>query len=54
MKKFSIDRKGNLFRVEVYCDNKFSGMVLVDFSGKRRSARLDLAYEEQITRKPLF
>lgn len=30
-KRFSIDRDGTLYRVEVYLDDKFSGMVLVRF-----------------------
>ncbi|MDH5785575.1 MAG: hypothetical protein OEZ16_08200 [Chromatiales bacterium] len=30
-KRFSIDRNGTLYRVEVYRDDKFSGMVLVRF-----------------------
>ncbi|NOY14018.1 MAG: deacylase [Deltaproteobacteria bacterium] len=34
---FSIDKSGNLFRVEVYRQNRFSGMVLVDF--RRQTAR---------------
>jgi len=51
MKKFSIDRKGSLFRVEVYNDNKFSGMILVEF-GKHRPDSLDLACEEQVIQKP--
>ena len=34
MKRFSVDKSGNIFRVEVYKDDKFSGMVLVNFSGQ--------------------
>lgn len=34
IRRFSVDKKGNLFRVEVYKGEKFSGMVLVDFSPK--------------------
>ncbi len=30
--KFSIDKQGKLFRVEIYKQNQFCGMVLVDFS----------------------
>ncbi len=33
-KRFSVDRDGNKFRVEVYKDKKFSGMIIVDFSEK--------------------
>jgi len=32
LKRFSLDKSGNIFRVEVYKDDKFSGMVLVNFS----------------------
>jgi len=31
-KRFSVDRQGQLFRVEIYRDDYFCGMVLVDFS----------------------
>jgi hypothetical protein len=34
-KRFSVDRKGRIYRVEVYRAKKFSGMVLVSFSDKR-------------------
>jgi hypothetical protein len=34
MRRFSVDKSGNIFRVEVYKDDKFSGMVLVNFSGE--------------------
>lgn len=36
MKRFSVDKRGRSFRVEVYSKskNKFSGMVLVNFPGK--------------------
>ena len=30
--KFSVDKQGKLFRVEIYKQNQFCGMVLVDFS----------------------
>ncbi len=33
-KRFSVDRNGTLYRVEVYRDEKFSGMVLVKFDGE--------------------
>lgn len=32
LKRYSIDRTGQRYRVEIYQDEKFSGMVLVDFS----------------------
>ena len=31
-RRFSVDRKGRLFRVEVYRGDRFSGMVLVKFA----------------------
>jgi hypothetical protein len=33
-KRFSVDRTGRIYRVEVYRENKFSGMVLVKFGTK--------------------
>jgi hypothetical protein len=35
--RFSVDRKASIFRVEVYREEKFSGMVLVNFSGSGRN-----------------
>lgn len=32
-KNFSIDKKGEIYRVEYYSDDKFAGMVLVKFKG---------------------
>lgn len=34
MERFSVDREGAMFRVEVYKDDRFCGMVLVDFLGR--------------------
>jgi hypothetical protein len=34
-KRFSVDKEGRIYRVEVYRKKKFSGMVLVNFSDKR-------------------
>lgn len=31
-KRFSLDKKGNIYRVEFYKNNKFIGMILVDFN----------------------
>ncbi|MGD8783458.1 MAG: M99 family carboxypeptidase catalytic domain-containing protein [Thioalkalispiraceae bacterium] len=31
-KRYSVDTHGHLFRIEIYKDNRFCGMVLVDFS----------------------
>ncbi len=38
-KRFSVDRKGQMFRVEVYRENRFAGMVLVDFSERVAAKR---------------
>lgn len=35
-KRYSIDRDGKIFRVEFYKDNKFAGMVLVNFDRNRK------------------
>ncbi len=35
-KRYSIDRNGNIFRVEFYRDNKFAGMVLVNFNKNKK------------------
>ncbi|SKB34543.1 M99 family carboxypeptidase catalytic domain-containing protein [Malaciobacter marinus] len=34
MQKFSLDKKGKVYRVEFYKKNKFAGMVLVNFGSK--------------------
>lgn len=36
LKRFSVDKSGQLFRVEVYKGKKFSGMVLVSFLDERQ------------------
>lgn len=36
IKRFSVDKKGKIFRVEFYRDNKFVGMVLVNFDQNRK------------------
>lgn len=46
LKKFSIDKKGSIFRVEVYKSQKFSGMVLVDF-GEKRLSGFNMAYKKK-------
>ena len=33
-KRFSVDKKGRTYRVEVYAKKKFAGMVLVNFGRK--------------------
>jgi len=35
-RKYSIDKAGQLYRVEIYRDERFSGMVLVDFRPQSR------------------
>ncbi len=35
-KRYSIDKNGKIFRVEFYKDNKFAGMVLVNFNKNRK------------------
>ncbi len=38
-KRFSVDKTGHIYRVEVYRENKFSGMVLVSFDTKSKNLR---------------
>ena len=46
-KKYSVDRNGSLFRVEFYKDDKFAGMVLVNFDKDRPiESNLSIASEE--------
>lgn len=47
LKQFSIDKKGKIFRVEVYKSKKFSGMVLVDFGSKELSG-FNVAYKKKV------
>ena len=44
---FSVDKNGTIFRVEVYKDKKFTGMILVDFSG-RQKPELKVALKERL------
>ncbi len=51
-KRFSIDRNGKIFRVEFYKDNKFAGMVLVNFDKNRKmreSVSLVSSKEKSVT-----
>lgn len=41
MERFSLDKKGLLYRVEVYKDDAFCGMVLVDFGTSYQPPALD-------------
>jgi hypothetical protein len=38
LERFSVDRKGQIFRVEVYRGERFAGMVLVDFAARSATA----------------
>ena len=47
-KRFSIDRNGKIFRVEFYKNNKFTGMVLVNFDKNRKMReKLSLASSKE-------
>ena len=35
-KRYSVDKKGKIFRIEIYKDKKFSGMILVNFDKKSK------------------
>ncbi len=50
LKNYSIDKKGLIFRVEVYKSKKFSGMVLVDF-GKQKSPGIKVALKVKSTQE---
>jgi len=41
MQRFSIDRDGRIFRIEVYKEGKFNGMVLADFRFQDKSDKED-------------
>ena len=41
MERFSVDKKGLLYRVEVYKDDAFCGMILVDFGTSYQPSPLD-------------
>ncbi len=49
-KKYSIDKKGTIFRIEVYKSKKFSGMVLVDF-GKQKPPSIKVALKDKSFRE---
>ncbi len=55
-KRYSVDKKGRVFRVEVYKRDKFSGMVMVDFnipSGFQRSCLSCIARPEAAPSAPI-
>lgn len=41
MKRFSLDKKGKIYRVEFYKEDKFSGMILVKFDNNDLSMVLN-------------
>ena len=47
LRRYSIDREGQRYRVEIYQDEKFSGMVLVDFDHGEEEAENWLASQAQ-------
>ena len=50
-KRYSVDKKGRVFRIEIYKQDKFSGMVMVDFnipSGFQRSCLSCLPQPEAV------
>lgn len=47
LKRFSVDKKGNLFRVEFYKKDKFAGMVLINFNKKKFKNRESIAISEE-------
>jgi len=40
--RFSIDKSGNIYRVEVYRGEKFAGMILVRFEGGQKPGKRDM------------
>ena len=50
LKKYSIDKNGNIFRVEVYKSKRFSGMILVDF-GSSKLSKMNVAFKENSNQK---
>ena len=61
IQRFSIDKGGHIFRVEVYTSNKFNGMILVDFRPDRpgrpdQSGDMDLVFKprEKVTKVRFF
>jgi len=49
LKRFSIDKKGQIYRVEFYKDKKFAGMILVNFNPNKidKSKELSIATVEE-------
>ena len=59
LKRFSVDKGGQIYRVEVYRGKKFSGMVLVSFSDKTNDlmasepAKVSLLSDSELRNHPL-
>ena len=51
-KRFSVDKKGRVYRVEVYKEDKFSGMVMVDFNIPSGFQRRCLSCDAQPAPRP--
>ncbi|MCG8685131.1 MAG: succinylglutamate desuccinylase/aspartoacylase family protein [Desulfobacterales bacterium] len=54
MKRFSIDRAGKIFRIEVYSQEKFNGMVLVDFRPQDKASNLARLSVDQLKPKNTY
>ena len=55
--RFSIDKSGKMYRVEIYKEDKFSGMVLVNFDDEHVQPSQTVARVEKqgtVSAKPLF
>lgn len=50
-KSYSIDKAGQLYRVEVYRENRFSGMVLVDFRPQHSTKESFVAHEPLLNQR---
>lgn len=49
--KYSIDKKGSLYRAEFYKNEKFAGMVLIRFDGQKTNLFSNLFDDSQIQKK---
>ena len=47
IKKYSVDKKANIYRVEIYKDDKFSGMVLVKYEDKGYYSSINVAQNKK-------
>jgi len=53
-KRFSIDKKGKIYRVEFYKKDKFAGMILVEFDAKKaKNLSLAIIEEKKIAAKKM-